>query len=175
MGSSLTLDHHRREADGRAALAGVPLTWGPHPRPGPALAGSVQGASHSTLDSPYPVLLLKNAWSLKISSKPPASWAHGQEGGAGSPGGPRAVVLLGQPRTLLWVFTGLCEQRPREGSPRCACVQVGCSMGPAGTGLSGWAGGPLSADSRHPLSSAAVLGVDLDELLIRMFSSALRR
>lgn len=66
------------------------------------------------------------------------------------------MVLLGQPRTLLWVFAGLCEEQLRETSPRCACRS---SMGPAGQGSVGGQDRPQSADSRRPLSSAAVLGI----------------
>ena len=80
--------------DGWSALAGAPLTWGPHSRPDLALPGSIRGASHSALDSPRPVLLLKDAWSLKIASKPPASWARGR---SWEPWGAWAVVPFGQP------------------------------------------------------------------------------
>ena len=66
------------------------------------------------------------------------------------------MVLLGQPRTLLWVLTGLCKEQLRETSPRCACRS---SMGPAGQGSVGGQGCPLSADGRRLLSSAAVLGI----------------
>lgn len=137
--------------DGWSALASAPLNWGPRSRPGPALPGSVWGASHSTLDSPRPVLLLKDAWSLKISSKPPASWAEGR---SWEPWGARAVVPLGQPQTLLWVFAGLGARSGWGwGAPgvrvRMWQVHHGASRNRA----------PLSADSRHPLSFAAVLGV----------------